>query len=133
MIKFSIVRVVLTLALNFGWSIKQIVVNNAFFNGMFEEKVYIEQPEGFIDASFPCHVFHLHKAIYGLKQAPRVLFDRLKFALLKLGFVASKVDVSLYTKVTSSTVLYMLIYIDDIILTGSSTSEIHDLILDLYA
>lgn len=71
--------------------------------------------------------------MYGLKQAPRAWFSKLSSALCQLGFHATKSDVSLFTKVTASSTLYILIYVDDIIITGSSDSAISSLIQQLHS
>lgn len=78
------------------------------------------QPPGFTYAN-PSMVCHLHKALYGLKQAPRQWFERLKTTFLSFGFVNSKCDPSLFIYQHHSATLYMFIYVDDIIITGSST------------
>ena len=67
MVKASIVRVILTLAVMQHWPLHQPDVNNAFLNGLLANPVYMEQPLGFIDPRFPHHVCFLRKALYGLK------------------------------------------------------------------
>nr|GEY56520.1 hypothetical protein [Tanacetum cinerariifolium] len=67
-------------------TIFQMDVKTAFLNGLLKEKVYVSQPEGFIDPEFPNHVYRLKKALYGLKKAPRAWYDKLSFFLIKHGF-----------------------------------------------
>jgi hypothetical protein len=88
----------------------------------------MEQPPGFIDSRFPNYVCHLKKALYGLKQAPRTWFNKLSSTLLHLGFTASQMDHSLFVFHTSHVCLFLLIYVDDIIVTGNNLSAINNLI-----
>nr|XP_019707515.1 uncharacterized protein LOC109506121 [Elaeis guineensis] len=84
----------------------------------------MSQPPGFEDRDHPDYVCHLHKSLYGLKQAPCVWFHRLSEFLLGLGFVASKTDSSLFILRTNSHVLYVLIYVDDILVTSNDSSQV---------
>jgi histone deacetylase 1/2 len=117
----------LTLAITNKWPIQQLDINNAFLNGYLEEEVYMVQPPGFeaTDKSFVCR---LNKTLYGLKQAPRAWFERLRFALVKLWFVPSKCGPSLFTLHTTHQTIFLLVYVDDIIITGSSAALIQQLI-----
>lgn len=124
------VRTVLTLAVTHKWPIQQIDVNNAFLNGTLEEEVFMLQPPGF-EAADKTLVCKLNKAIYGLKQAPRAWFDKLKGSLLHHGFLASKCDPSLFLLHTASLTIMVLVYVDDIIITGNSASFITALIKNL--
>jgi len=73
----------------------------------------------------------LHKALYGLKQAPRAWFSRLSTRLLELHFKSSKVDSSLFIYNAHGIQIFVLIYVDDIIITSSHTGAISRLIHDL--
>ena len=86
-VKTSIVRVVLSLAVMHKWKIKQVDVNNAFLNGELTKDVYMYQPKEFVDQQKPNHVYKLKKALYGLKQALRAWYDKLKSCLIVLGIL----------------------------------------------
>ncbi|PKU72791.1 putative mitochondrial protein [Dendrobium catenatum] len=79
----------------------------------------MRQPKGFEDASHPNYVCKLQKAIYGLRQAPRQWYTTFTSYLLKLGFQHSQADPSLLTLNRDRTRLYLLVYVDDILLTGN--------------
>jgi len=96
-----------------------------------KEHVFIEQLPRLTHPQFLNHVCHLWKAIYGLKQALRAWFSRLSNKLLQLGFVASHVDSSFFIIRGRDYCLFILIYVDDIILTGSSTTAIESLLVQL--
>lgn len=106
-------------------------MNNAFLNGSLAEEVYTQQPPGFIatDTSLVCK---LNKAIYGLKQAPRAWFERLASTLHMFGFHTSKCDPSLFTLTKPTYTIFMLVYVDDIIVTGNSSSHIQQLVSQLH-
>ena len=89
------------------------------------------QPEGFIDPNKPSHVCSLTKALYGLKQAPRAWFDTFSNFLLEFGFECSKSDPSLFTYHHKEKTLLLLLYVDDILLTGNSEHLIQDLLKSL--
>lgn len=95
-------------------------MNNAFLNGHLKEEVYMVQPLGFEsnDKSLVCK---LERALYGLKQVPRAWFEKLAATLYKFGFAQSKCDSSLFMRVTRTNITHMLVYVDDIIITGSSS------------
>ena len=89
----------------------------------------MEQPQGFKDIAFPHHVCRLRKSLYGLKQAPRQWFHKLSGQLLRLGFTGSKTDTSLLFLNTGP--IYVLIYVDDILILGPSSTQISALVKSL--
>jgi hypothetical protein len=130
-IKPSTIRIILSLVVQFNWSIRQLDISNAFLHGFLGEEVFMEQPQGFVDKDYLHHVCRLHKSLYGLKQVPRAWFNRLSQFLLDLGFKASLVDPSLFIFHHGNIKLFMLIYVDDILLTGTDSIVISTLITHL--
>jgi transposase InsO family protein len=130
-IKPATIWLVLALAVHFGWFIHQLDISNAFLHGFLEEEVFMEQPKGFEDPLLPDYVCRLHKSLYGLKQAPRAWFMRLSQALMDLGFVGSVVDTSLFYFHHHMVTVFVLIYVDDILVTSTSFSAISHLIIKL--
>lgn len=90
----------------------------------------MQQPQAFVSVD-STQVCKLHKAIYGLKQAPRQWFERLQVALLKLQFQPSKCDPSLFTYLANGHTVYLLVYLDDIIIIGSSEPLIKSIVTQL--
>lgn len=84
----------------------------------------MRQPYGFIHPQFPNHVCKLHKALYGLKQAPRVWYQALKAFLLDYGFHNARTDTSLFVFSRGPTLVYFLVYVDDLLLTGNDSTFI---------
>jgi hypothetical protein len=96
-------------------------VKNAFLHDTLSETVFYCQPTGFTDPAHPNLVCRLHKSLYGLKQAPRAWYSRFATYLATLGFIEAKSDTSLFIFRRGSDTVYLLLYVDDIILTASST------------
>jgi hypothetical protein len=126
-IKSATIRLVLALAVQFDWDIKQLDVSNVFLHGILDEEVYMEKPQGFIHPAYPYLVCRLHESLYGLKQAPRAWFTRLSQALLDIGFSCSQLDPSLFTYHTTNVHVFLLVYVDDIILIGNHQPTIQSI------
>ena len=129
--KMSTLRILLALAAKLNWAIKQLDVTNAFLHGLLDEEVYMALPPGYfpsadIQTRFPNQqlVCRLLKSLYGLKQAPRQWFIALSNALLKFGFVQLISDSSLFRFQHGSSIAYLLIYVDDMLLIGNDNSLI---------
>ena len=101
-----------------GIIVYQMDVKSAFLNGILEEEVYIDQPEGFVDEKNRDKVCKLHKALYGLKQAPRAWYVIMDAYLQRIGFTKSFDDLNLYIKVVDGEIVIILLYVDDLLLTG---------------
>ncbi|KAL5833166.1 hypothetical protein ACOSQ3_016840 [Xanthoceras sorbifolium] len=96
--KMNTVRVLLSLAANFGWNLQQFDVKNAFLHGNLEEEIYIKVPYGFSSTNEEQVVCKLKKALYGHKQSPRAWFGRFTKVMLNLGFKQSQVDHTLFVR-----------------------------------
>ncbi|WVZ49975.1 hypothetical protein U9M48_001281 [Paspalum notatum var. saurae] len=130
-IKPATIRTVLSIATAATWPIHQLDVKNAFLHGNLSETVYCDQPSGFLDPEKPSHVCKLNKSLYGLKQAPRTWFLRFTHYLHTLGFQASRADTSLFILHRSGHCAYLLLYVDDIILTANSSRLLQSIIQQL--
>ena len=122
------VRLVLTLAAHFNWSLRQLDVKNAFLYGILQEEVYMSQPSSFEDSNHPHLVCKLYKSLYGLKQAPRAWNDRFTQFLSSVGFETTYSDSSLFVKHVGPAIVVLLLYVDDIIITRSASGEIQQVI-----
>jgi hypothetical protein len=120
-VKPVIVCTVLSVAFSHNWLIQQLDVKNVFLHGTLTETVYCYQPMGFADPAHPNLICHLRKSLYGFKQAPWAWYSRFASYLTTLGFIVAKSDTSLFIFRRGSDTVYLLLYVDDIILTASST------------
>jgi hypothetical protein len=102
-----------------GWKLHQMDVKTTFLNGEIEEEVYIEKLEGFMIHEEKSHVCRLKKAMYGLKQAPCAWYEKMDGFLMSLGFNKSVVDPSLYYHIVDDQFMILVMYVDDLFLTGS--------------
>ncbi|GJZ68238.1 ribonuclease H-like domain-containing protein [Tanacetum coccineum] len=131
-VKPAIVRMVLSLTLSRNWTIHQFDVKNAFLNDDLSQTVYMYQLPGFVDAWFPHHVCRLKRSLYGLKQAPRAWFQHFVSYANGVGFLSSHCDFSLFIYQHGFEVAYLLIYVDDILLTAYSKNLIQHIISSLH-
>ena len=120
--KMNTVRILLSLAANYGWSLQQFDVKNAFLHGTLEEEIYMEVPPGFnFEKGKVCK---LRKALYGLKQSPRAWFGRFATVMKAMGYKQSQGDHTLFIKhSTSGGVIALIVYVDDIVVTGNDQAE----------
>jgi hypothetical protein len=125
--KLNSVRVLLSLAANLDWPLHQFDVKNTFLHGDLEEEVYMDVPPGYTANSEVKVVCKLQRALYGLKQSPRAWFGRFSLAMKKYGYQQSHSDHTLFLKHQRGKVTALIIYVDDMIITGDDPKEISSL------
>jgi len=125
-VNMTIVRSLITLVVKKGRGMYQLDVNNAFLHGDLTEEVYMTLPPGL---AVDCQnmVCKLKKSLYGLKQASRQWYDKLSSSLCSRGYIHSHSDYSLFHKNKGSFLVFVVVYVDDVILTGTDLEEINSL------
>ena len=119
------VRTLLAIVATRKWRLTQMDVKNVFLNGELEEEVYMRPPPG-----YTCQenkVCRLCKALYGLKQAPRAWFAKFHKTITQLNFSSSGHDSALFTRKTDNGTVVLLLYVDDMIITGDDSIGIVEL------
>ena len=128
--KFATLRMLLALAAIHDWEIDQMDVETAFLNPQLEEEVYMESPEGY---KTPGQVCRLKKALYGLKQAPRAWYKDIDTYLVEvIKFQRSTEDSNLYILANANHRLYLLLWVDDILLFGKALKNVKDKLMAKY-
>jgi len=119
-VKPATIQTVLSVAISKSWCLHQLDVKNAFLHSNINETVYMHQPPSFCDPHHPDYVCLLKKSLYGLKQAPRAWYQRFTKFVATLGFSHSACDHFLFIYHNGNDIAYILLYVDDIIVTASS-------------
>ncbi|GKD33285.1 retrovirus-related pol polyprotein from transposon TNT 1-94 [Tanacetum coccineum] len=127
--RMEAIKIFLAYAAHKSFIVFQMDVKTAFLHGTLKEDVYVCQPEGFIDANHPSHVYKLKKALYGLKQASRAWYDELSTFLLQNNFFKGTIDPTLFIR-RFNDILVVQVYVDDIIF-GSTNPRYTQLFSDL--
>nr|GEW12116.1 hypothetical protein [Tanacetum cinerariifolium] len=120
--RMEAIRIFLAYVAHKSFSVFQMDVKTAFLHGSLKEDVYVCQPEGFIDADYPSHVYKLKNALYGLNQAPRAWYDELSTFLLQNHFFKGTIDPTLFIRRFHDNILVVQVYVDDIIFGSSHPS-----------
>ena len=113
------VRILLAIAAYYDYEIWQMDVKTAFLNGNLIEDVYMTQPEGFVNPGNSHKVCKLQRSIYGLKQASRSWNLRFDEAVKEFDFIKNEDEPCVYKKVSGSAIVFLVLYVDDILLIGN--------------
>jgi hypothetical protein len=124
--RFESLRLLVALAALEDWEIHQMDVKSAFLNGLLDEEIYMEQPQGFIDPDHPHKVCKLNKAIYGLKQASRAWNLQFHGVLLDLGFARTHSDAGVYHRQDDGGMVIIILYVDDITILGDNLKCVNE-------
>lgn len=124
--KLNTVRIIFSLAINLDWELAQLDIKNAFLNGELKELVYMSIPPGFESSKTKGKLCRLKRSIYGLKQSPRAWFSKFTEVLLSYGFKQAQSDHTLFVHTSGNAVTVLIVYVDDIILTGNCSVKISD-------
>jgi hypothetical protein len=118
--KMNSICLVLSLAASHKWEVHQMDVKSTFLHGDLQEEIYMEQPPSYVqnDSSLVCC---LKKSLYGLNQAPRSWYAKMDSFLIDTGFSRFHFDPNVYTKKVGIHLIILVLYVDDLILTGSDS------------
>ena len=130
--KMTTVRTILAITASQSWRLHQMDVKNAFLHGDIQEEIYMKLPSGMTTSS-PHDVCKLRLSLYGLKQAHRAWFEKFRSTLLSFSFIQSQYDSSLFLHTSTSGIVILLVYVDDIIITGTDCGLITKLQQRLHA
>lgn len=138
--KMTTVRALLAVAAMHNWIAIQMDVTNAFLHGNLDEEIYMKMPQGYsgigsriaastnqLSGPRSQLVCKLKKSLYGLRQSPRLWFDKLSLTLLSLGYEQSKADYSLFVSQDGSSSTLVLVYVDDLLISGNNQSSVDQL------
>ncbi|XP_037491487.1 uncharacterized protein LOC105647932 [Jatropha curcas] len=120
-------NLVLLPAATFAWPLHQLDIKKAFLHGDLQEKVYMEQPPGFVAQGESGKVCKLRKSLYGLKQSPQAWFGKFGNVVHQFGMQKSTSDHSVFFRSTKTGLILLVVYVDDIVITRSDSSDITSL------
>ncbi|KAL0445440.1 UNVERIFIED_CONTAM: Retrovirus-related Pol polyprotein from transposon RE2 [Sesamum latifolium] len=121
------IRILLAIAAWYDYEIWQMDVKTAFLNGFIEEEIFMDQPEGFTTIGEEQKVCRLQRSIYGLKQASRSWNTHFDEVIRGYDFIKNDYDPCVYKKISGSSIAYLVLYVDDIILIGNDVKMLGDI------
>ena len=116
----------MALVAHYNMELHQMDVKTTFLNGELEEVIYMKQPEGFVEPGKEDHVCKLQKSIYGLKQASRQWYKKFDSVISSFGFTENIVDECVYIKTVGKIFIFLILYVDDILLARSNIKLLKD-------
>ncbi|RVW54330.1 Retrovirus-related Pol polyprotein from transposon TNT 1-94 [Vitis vinifera] len=119
-------RIIMALVAHYDFELHQMDVKTAFLNGDIDETIYMVQPENFVSEDSKNMVCKLTKSIYGLKQASRQWYFKFHQIIVSYGFEANLMDECVYHKFSGSKYIFLVLYVDDILLATNDISILHD-------
>ena len=125
--KLTSIRLFISLAATHGWDLHQFDIKNVFFHGDLAEEVYMEQPLGFVAQGEIGRVCRLRKSLYSLKKSLRAWFGKLSEVIEKFGMHKSKSNHYVFYRNSQAGIILLVVYVDDIILTGDEMAGIFSL------
>ncbi|GJU62015.1 retrotransposon protein, putative, ty1-copia subclass [Tanacetum coccineum] len=120
------IRILIAIIAFYNYEVQKMDVKIAFLNGYLSEEVYMEHPEGFINPKYPKRVCKLKHSIYGLKQASRQWNKRFDDEIKKFGFTQNHDEPCVYLKASGSNVIFLILYVDDILIMGNNIPMLQD-------
>ncbi|KAL1556436.1 Retrovirus-related Pol polyprotein from transposon TNT 1-94 [Salvia divinorum] len=127
-VRHTSIRVLLAMVAHHDLELEQLDVKTAFLHGMLEKDIYMTQPEGFVVPGKEDYVCKLKKSLYGLKQSPRLWYKRFGNYMIQLGYSRSLYDCCVYhNKADDGSMIYLVLYVDDMLIAAKSKSEIQKL------
>ena len=125
--KLTYVLIFISLATTYNWGLHQLDIQNVFLHDDLQEEVYMEQPLGFVAQGEIGKVCRLLKSLYDLKQSPRAWFGKFNQVVEEFGMQKSKYDYSIFYRNSSSGIIMLIVYVDDIVIIGSDSKGISSL------
>jgi hypothetical protein len=122
--KMGTVRTLISCAANFGWPLHQLDVKNAFLHDDLQEEAYMKIPPRFANEHTIEKVCRLKNSLYDLKQSPRAWFDRFRRVVCDMGYSQCKDDHTVFFKHKGLSIIVLVVYVDDIVISGDYVEEI---------
>jgi len=124
--KIATIRSLVALAAIHGLVVHQMDVKTAFLNGDLREKIYVEQPEGYVIQGQENKVCMLRKSLYGLKQAPKQWYEKFNHTLVSDGYIVNSSDTCVYSELFGQECVIICLYVDDMLIFGTNVTVVNE-------